>query len=167
MGELKYTVIKSESQYDKYCDILESLVSEGNELFVDEIELLTILIERWDSEHNSFEDADPIEVLKSLMITNSLKSKDLAHILELSKGTISKILNYQKGLSKVTIRKLSSYFKISQEAFNRPYILRNIKDNGLQNAGKMSSKKIYSRKFTKKAVFREKTERSYEHKDEK
>jgi len=56
---------------------------------------------------------------------NGLKPKDLIEILDLSKGTVSKILNYHKGLSKEIIRKLSDYFKVSQEAFNRSYKLIN------------------------------------------
>ena len=44
------------------------------------------------------------------MESNNIKAKELGEILNLSKGTISKILNYQKGLSKETIRKLSDYF---------------------------------------------------------
>ena len=66
------------------------------------------------------------------MVDHNLKAKDLVNILELSKGTISKILNYQKGLSKDTIRKLSSYFKVSQEAFNRPYKLISEKNKTLE-----------------------------------
>jgi len=55
------------------------------------------------------------------MTEHNLKAKDLVDILGLSKGTVSKILNSNKGLSKDVIRKLSDYFKVSQEAFNRPY----------------------------------------------
>ena len=125
MEALKYTIIKDEEQYNKYCEILEDLIAQDNENARDEIELLTFLIEKWDSEHNTFNDSDPIEFIKSLLADHKLKAKDLASILDLSKGTISKILNYQKGLSKETIRKLSDYFKVSQEAFNRPYRLKN------------------------------------------
>lgn len=92
---------------------------------IDEVELLTLLIEKWDNDHNTFIDYDPIVLLKTLLEEHKLKAKDLVNILNLSKGTISKILNYHKGLSKDTIRKLSDYFKISQEAFNRPYKLIN------------------------------------------
>lgn len=60
-----------------------------------------------------------------MMETNNLKSKDLVKILGLSKGTVSKILNYQKSFSKETTRKLSDYFKVSQKAFNHPYKLVN------------------------------------------
>ena len=107
----------------------------------DEIELLTLLIEKWDNEHNTFNDADPIELLKGLMEEHHLKAKDLVEILDLSKGTISKILNYQKGLSKDTIRRLSEYFKLSQEAFNRPYKLINQLNRHFRNASLMNTRK--------------------------
>lgn len=125
METLKYTVIKDVEQYREYCDIIEKLILNDNKTRKDEIELLTLLIEKWDNEHNTFNDSDPIELLKALMEEHNLKAKDLAEILNLSKGTVSKILNYHKGLSKDTIRKLSDYFKLSQEAFNRPYKLIN------------------------------------------
>lgn len=125
MENLKYTIIKSKEQYYHYCKVLEELVSEQDNNLKDEIDLLTLLIEKWDEEQNTFEDTDPIEILKTLMSDHNLLAKDLGIILNLSKGTISKIMNYQKGLSKDSIRKLSNYFKISQEAFNRPYRLKN------------------------------------------
>ena len=120
---LKYRIIKDKKTYFRYCDILEELIILEEKKFQDEIELLTVLIEKWDKDNNTLNDSNPIELLKSLMIENNLRAKDLIDILELSKSTISKILNYHKGLSKDTIRKLSLYFNISQEAFNRPYKL--------------------------------------------
>lgn len=147
MGKLKYTVIKNRKQYDEYCNILEELISKDNDKFSDEIDLLTILIEKWDDEHNSFEEVDPIELLKSLMESNNLKAKDLVEILNLSKGTISKILNYQKGLSKETIRKLSNHFNISQEAFNRPYKLVNEVNKRFRNASLMNTRKKLNKEF--------------------
>lgn len=125
METLKYTLIKNLSQYNEYCRMLEELVeNEESQAIEDEIELLTLLIEKWDEEHNTFEASDPIELLKYLMDENSLKAKDLAGILNVSKGLVSDILNYKKGLSKEIIRCLSEYFKVSQEAFNRVYELK-------------------------------------------
>lgn len=141
MNDLKYKIIKSEEQYKKYCSELEELAVLNDSGAQDEIELLTLLIEKWDDEHNTFDDLNPIELLKALMIEHGIKSKDLAGILDLSKGTVSKILNYQKGLSKDTIRKLSDYFKISQEAFNRPYKLKNQVNRYFRNASLMNTKK--------------------------
>lgn len=125
METLKYKVIKTRDQYDMYCEKLEEiLMAEQRSMYQDEIDLLTLLIETWDHENNSFEEMDPVELLRALMQNNGLKAKDLAAITGLSKGMISKILNYQKGLSKDTIRKLAEYFKISQEALNREYPLQ-------------------------------------------
>ena len=121
--------------------MLEELVISDNKYDKDEIELLDLLIEKWDAEHNSLLDVDPITMLKSLMEEKGLKSKDLVNILGLTKGTISKILNYHKGLSKETIRELANYFKISQEAFNRPYKLVNEVNRRFHNARLMNTKK--------------------------
>jgi HTH-type transcriptional regulator / antitoxin HigA len=125
MVALKYKVIKSKSQYKEYFKMLEDLVTADlkSKEMKDEIELLTLLIEKWDEENNSFDDVDPITLLHSLMEEQGLKAKDLVEILGVSKGLVSDILNYRKGLSKDIIRSLSEYFKVSQEAFNRPYEL--------------------------------------------
>lgn len=141
METLKYTIIKTEEQYSEYCEKLENLICEESKTFQDEIDLITLLIEKWDNEHNTMLELDPIELLKSLMAEHGLKSKDLVEILGLSKGTISKILNYQKGLSKETIRNLSGYFKLTQEAFNRPYRLKNEVNRHFRNASLMNTKK--------------------------
>lgn len=126
MEALKYKVIKTKSQYNQYCTKLEELVSgvAKGRAVQDEIDLLTLLIEKWDEEHNSFQEVDPIRLLLSLMADQKMKSKDLVNLLEVSKGYVSEILNYKKGLSKEVIRKLAEYFKVSQEAFNRKYPLR-------------------------------------------
>ena len=141
MELLKYTIIKSRKQYDKYCNVLESLVVVDSKNVQDEIELLNLLIEKWDIENNSFSDLNPVELIKVLMDENNLKSKDLVGILNLSKGTVSKILNYHKGLSKDTIRKLSQYFKVSQDVFNRQYRLVNEVNKHFRNASLMNTKK--------------------------
>lgn len=139
---LKYKVIKSERQYNQYCKILEELVFKNRKKDEDEIELLTMLIEKWDDEHYETADIDPIQLLKSLMKEHQLKAKDLTELLTLSKGTISKILNYQTGLSKDTIRKLSTHFKLKQEAFNRPYLLKDPVNRKHKNAALMNTKNI-------------------------
>src|SRR5665647_2204892 len=113
MSTLKYSIIKSRQQYDDYCEDLEKLLeSNDNQADLqDEIELLTLLIEKWDTEHSTFKEADPVELLHFLMNENKLKAKDLVSILGVSKGLVSDILNYKKGLSKDIIRILSGNFK--------------------------------------------------------
>jgi HTH-type transcriptional regulator/antitoxin HigA len=123
MATLKYKVIKSKTQYAAYTRMLEELVFADvrTKDVQDEIDLLTLLVEKWDAENAVLKAADPVRLLHSLMADHKMKSKDLADLLKVSKGYVSDILHYKKGLSKDSIRILSAYFKVSQEAFNRPY----------------------------------------------
>ncbi len=105
MEALKYKIIKTESQYISYCNELEEMLdrSKKTRTAKDETELLTFLIEKYDQEHNTFSDAGPIELLKSLMKEHKMKSVELAHLLKVSTGLVSDVLSYKKGLSKETI----------------------------------------------------------------
>lgn len=126
MNQLKYTIIKSKLQYNEYCKILEIFVFQNSKSakIQDEIELLTLLIEKWDQEHGQFMDLDPVSLLKSFMDAHHIKAIELSGILGISRGYMSDILHYKKGLSKEVIRKLSSFFKVRQDAFNRAYDLK-------------------------------------------
>lgn len=141
METLKYKVIKTREQYNKYCDILHDLVFAENDESEDEVELLTFLIEKYDKETSALSEVDPIRLLRSLMEDHELKSKDLAEILGVSKGLVSDILNYKKGLSKEVIRKLADHFKLRQEAFNRPYKLKVATTPKMQDASMMNTPK--------------------------
>jgi HTH-type transcriptional regulator/antitoxin HigA len=142
METLKYKVIKNRSQYNQYCKDLEILLGKNsNKAIQEEIELLTLLIEKWDREHNSFEEVDPIRLLYSLMEERKMKPKDLVALLEMSKGYVSEILHYKKGLSKDVIRKMAEHFKVSQAAFNRPYKLKDKKNVRMKETRVMDKKK--------------------------
>ena len=78
------------------------------------------------------------------MDEQKLKSKDLVEILGVSKGLVSDILNYKKGLSKEIIRTLATHFNVSQEAFNRPYKLKSPVNSHLRNASVMNTHKEFS-----------------------
>lgn len=136
MASLKYKIITSKAQYKEYSNTLEELVFSAvkDRNTKDEIALLTLLIEKWDAEHNTFDELDPVQLLHSLMNEHNLKARDMVDILDISKGYISDILNYKKGLSKDVIRKLAEHFKVSQEAFNRPYKLVVPENSRLRNA---------------------------------
>jgi len=143
MEVLKYKVISNKAQYIDYCKKLESLIFDQvkNQNFIDEIELLTLLIEKWDSEHNTFNELDPVQLLTSFMNSHNIKAKDLVTLLGISKSYVSEVLNYKKGFSKTIIRSLSTYFKVSQEAFNRPYALKSAEINVLSNSNSLRPKK--------------------------
>lgn len=143
MEALKYKIITSDKQYDKYCKTLEELVfsSPKTKANKDEIALLTLLIEKYDADHNTFDLADPIALLRSLMKDHKMKAVDVANLLHVSEGLVSDMLNYKKGLSKDTIRILSERFKLNQEAFNRPYELHVSVNPKIKNARMMNTRK--------------------------
>jgi HTH-type transcriptional regulator/antitoxin HigA len=122
---MKYTVIKTRDQYNSYCKMLEELTTNSLEDIetLDEIDLLTLLIEKWDDENAGFNVVDPVHLLRSLMRDHGLKSKDLASVLDVGPSLISEILNYRKAFSKQIIRRLAAHFKLRAEAFSKPYHL--------------------------------------------
>lgn len=140
---MNYSIIRSKKQYAEYCNRIMELSSEkSTKAIEDEIELLELLIDKWDRDHYSSKEKDPIELLKYLMENHNLKREDLIHILDIKKSAISQILNYHKGLSKDVIRKLSEYFKVSQDAFNRPYEIKSEANKGHKNEKMMNVPKV-------------------------
>ena len=123
INHMKYRVIDSDTQYENYCDVLESLVfsSPITPEIQDEINLLTLLIETYDKQKSHFRNLDPVQLLKSLLAEHKMKAAELARKLQVSEGLVSDILKYKKGMSKKTIRAVAELFKMQQEAFNRPY----------------------------------------------
>ena len=147
MKDLKYKVIKTKKQYNEYTNILEELVfaKTKNKETKEEIELLTLLIKYWDEEHNTLADVDPVQLLKYLMDENKVSQTDLTKILDISKGLVSEVLNYKKGMSKDVIRKLAEFFKVSQEGFNRSYQLVSEANRGHVNEKMMNTTKVFAR----------------------
>ena len=144
METLKYKIITTKKQYFEYCNTHETLVFSGKQTKVieEEIDLLTLLIENYDTNHSKFIELDPIELLKSLMKEHHLKNKDLATILSVGEGLVSDMLSYRRGLSKETIRVLSTHFKLQQEAFNKAYKLKSDYNSHLRNASVMNTEKV-------------------------
>jgi len=110
-----------------------------------EIETLEILIDDWDEKHSTVEDLDPIDILKGLMKSHKIKQVELASSLSISQSYMSNILAKRKGISKNVIYKLAKQFKMSQEAFNRPFQLVNELNKSVSNANLMNTKKDMSK----------------------
>ena len=91
---MKYKVIKSKEQYDQYCDILEQLLITVSHK--DEIDLLTLLIECWDHDHNSFDNVDNVTILRFLMQEHGLREVDLGDIVGVGRGLVLEVLNKKR-----------------------------------------------------------------------
>lgn len=113
---MKYTVIKSKDQYNEYCRILEQLlVKKSSE---EEIELLTLLIESWDREHNSIEGVDGVNVLRYLMREHGLRTVEVADIVGVGRTQISDILNNKRVIPTGMTLRLGRHFKLRPEIFD-------------------------------------------------
>jgi len=114
---MKYKVIKSKEQYDQYCDILEQLlITTSHE---DEIDLLTILIECWDRDHNSVDDVDNVTILRFLMQEHGLIEADVADIIGVGRGLILEVLNKKRTLPQGMALELAKHFKVFKDIWTR------------------------------------------------
>ncbi len=114
---MKYKVIKSQVQYCKYCDTLEQfLITTGYE---DEIELLTLLIESWDHDHNSIDNVDDVTILRFLMQEHGLREVDIADIVGVGRGLVLEVLNKKRTLPQGMCSELVRHFKVTKNVFDR------------------------------------------------
>jgi HTH-type transcriptional regulator / antitoxin HigA len=112
---MKYKVIKSREQYDQYCSVLEQLlISNASQ---DEIELLTLLIETWDRDHNEIDEVDNITILRFLMQEHGLRASDLADLLAVGPLLISEFLNNKRVIPLGIAHRLAEHFKLRREVF--------------------------------------------------
>lgn len=137
-----YGIIKTKKQYNEYCaKLMELSKGKVTAKVKDDMELLDLLIAKWEADNLKNDEMDPIELLTFLMENHSMTRNDLMEVLGVNKGTVSKILNYRKGLSKEVIRKLAEKFKLSQDAFNKPYVLVSEANKGHRDEKMMNTPK--------------------------
>lgn len=132
---MKYKKIADLVEYNKYCEIHENLVFQNNEKFIDEIELLEVLIDEYDRRVNATApEMNPVEILRSIMKDEKISNVQLAKELGISRQLISDILNYRRNISKDMVIKLAYHFKLRQDAFSRPYHLKEQKIQSNEHA---------------------------------
>ena len=81
----------------------------------DELEILALLIEKYEDEHYSMPPSDPIEAIKFLMEQQGLTPRDLEPFLG-SSGRVSEVLNRKRKLSLAMIKRLHDGLKIPYES---------------------------------------------------
>lgn len=116
---LKYTKIKSQSQYDNYVQIMEELDSLNELLFSqqreEEIELLQLIIDEYESRMIHQSSNKGVDLLKLLMKEHNISSSQLASDLKISKSIISEILSNKRSISKLVAIKIAQKFKLQLE----------------------------------------------------
>lgn len=120
-----YSIIKSKKQYKKYLNRFEDIFDckEGS-LEENELELLGLLIDKYESEKIPIPDSDPIDTLKFVMDQGNLTKTYLANILN-SASRATELLSKKRKLSINHIRLINSNMNIPADTLIKDYKLTN------------------------------------------
>ena len=81
----------------------------------DELDILMLLVEKYEDENFAIPTSDPVEAIKFLMEQNSLSRKDLEPFIGAS-GRVSEVLSRKRTLTLAMIKKLHAGLKIPYES---------------------------------------------------
>jgi len=80
------------------------------------IELISLLLDRYETEHYPIPEAEPADVLRFLLEQNGLSQRDIAAELG-SESTVSLVLSGKRQLNRDHIARLSQRFNVSPAVF--------------------------------------------------
>ena len=113
--------IKTQQDYDEAMARLETLFdARKGSIEGDELEILTILIDKYEQENFPIELPDPVEAIKFRMEQLGLTQTDLAQVVG-QKSRASEILNRKRKLSLDMIRQLHNNWHIPTEVLVQAY----------------------------------------------
>jgi HTH-type transcriptional regulator/antitoxin HigA len=115
-------LIKNENDYDTALNRVDELMELDPEIGTkesDELEVLVLLIEKYEEKNWSISTPDPIEAIKYRMEEMHLKQKDLVPYIG-NKSKVSEVLNKKIDLSLTMIRNLSEALKIPLDVLIQP-----------------------------------------------
>ena len=119
--KMKITPIKTEKDYQKALERLELVfdAKKGTKKG-DELEILSILIDKYENEKFPIEMPDPIEAIKFRMEQMGMKQKDLVELVGF-KSRVSEIMNRKRKLTLDMIRKLNTTLHIPTDVLVQDY----------------------------------------------
>lgn len=109
--------IRDDQDYEKALERVDTLMQLDPEVgtpLSDELEVLAVLIEKYEEKHWHIAEPDPIDAIKFRMEQMGLAQKDLTPYIG-SKSKVSEVLNRKKGLSLPMIKKLYAGLHIPLE----------------------------------------------------
>ena len=118
---MKARIIKSEEEYNEACQRIYELINSSDEPLElnskegEELELLSILVEKYEQENYSIGAPDPITAIKFRMEQMSLKQADIAPLFG-GKTRVSEVLNGKRPLTLKMITLLHRYLGIPLES---------------------------------------------------
>jgi HTH-type transcriptional regulator/antitoxin HigA len=118
---MKAKIIRTEQEYEEYCARIYELMHSSNEPLEpgsqegEEMELLTILVEKYEQENMTIEAPTPIEAIKFRMDQMDLRQVDIAPLFG-GETRVSEVLNGKKPLTFKMISLLHQYLDIPLES---------------------------------------------------
>lgn len=118
---MKTKILKTEQEYNKACKHIYTLInSSDNAIGPDspegeELELLSLLVEKYEQEHYPVEAPNPIEAIKFRMEQMNLKQADVAPLFG-GKTRVSEVLRGKRPLTLKMITLLNRYLGIPLES---------------------------------------------------
>ena len=111
-------LIHSDEELAEYTKALFNLTVKPDPTPDDQeaIELMTLLVERYEAERYPVPEAEPVDVLRFLLERNSLSQRDLAAEFG-SESTVSLVLSGKRQLNRDHIARLSRRFNVSPAVF--------------------------------------------------
>jgi HTH-type transcriptional regulator / antitoxin HigA len=109
--------IKDDNDYERVLARIDELMELNSSIGTpesDELEILAILVEKYEEKHWFISEPDPVEAIKFRMEQMGLKQKDLMPYIG-SKSKVSEVLNKKKSLSLAMIKNLYSGLHIPLE----------------------------------------------------
>ena len=111
-------VIHNDAELEAYTDALFELTAleKPSTSQLEAIELLTLLVGRYEQEHYPIPDADPVSVVRFLMEHQGLAQRDLTPQFG-SESAVSMFLSGRRQLTLEQIRRLSARFNLPVNVF--------------------------------------------------
>lgn len=111
-------LIHNEQELAEYTQALFDLTAKPDPTPDEEeaIELISLLIDRYETEHYPLPEAEPADVLRFLLERNGLSQRDIAPELG-SESTVSLVLSGKRQLNRDHIARLSRRFNVSPAVF--------------------------------------------------
>jgi HTH-type transcriptional regulator/antitoxin HigA len=111
-------VIHTDEELAEYTEALFALTAKADPTPEEEeaIELMTLLVERYELDRYPMPAAEPADVLRFLLEQNGLSQRDIASELG-SESTVSLVLSGKRQLNRDHIARLSRRFNVSPAVF--------------------------------------------------
>jgi HTH-type transcriptional regulator/antitoxin HigA len=118
---MKTKILKTEQEYNAACDRIYELMHSTEEAIEsdskkgEEMELLSLLVEKYEQEHHQLDAPDPIAAIKFRMEQMNLRQQDVAPLFG-GKTRVSEVLNGKRALTLKMITLLNRYLGIPLES---------------------------------------------------